>query len=147
MKFKVGDKVRFVARTQTQPWPMTVLRIDGSYVYLDNVASVSSGPWHEGNLMLDSEWKADYTVPVIERGIPMPPISHPRPRQAKRKDRAPSKWIAFLQSLKVGDSFLVEYPEVRALKAHARRLSINLTWRRSGNGPNGLAQERLWRVE
>ncbi len=98
---------------------------------------------------VDSEWgptkeklAKENAVPKIEKGIPPPP---PKPDQ--RRERGPSKWVAFLKSLEVGDSFLIEYPPANTVKMHAREMGIKLTWRYEGKGPNDMAQERIWRIE
>jgi hypothetical protein len=124
--------------------------VDGKiYVGWEHGGGDDGLPWCEGNLILDSEWgptleklAKENAVPVIEKGVPMPPI---KPDQ--RRERGPSKWVAFLKSLEVGDSFLVEYPPANTVKAHARELGIKLVWRYEGKGPENMAQERIWRAE
>jgi hypothetical protein len=124
---------------------MVVKKIDGDFIYVD----WDHRPWREGNLILDSEWgptieklAKENAMPVIEKDIPMPPI---KPDQ-RRDGRPPSKWVEFLESLEVGDSFLVEYPAANTVKANARVLGIKLTWRYEGKGENNMAQERIWRA-
>jgi hypothetical protein len=151
MRFKVGDLVRFAHRAQPSEGPMRIDRIDGKDIYLGfEFGGGNDGlKWGEGNLILDSEWgptieklAKENAVPKIEKGIPPPPA---KPDQ--RRDRKPSKWVAFLKSLEVGDSFLIEYPEASTMKMHAREMGIKLTWRYEGKGPNSMAQERVWRIE
>jgi hypothetical protein len=129
---------------------MRVNRIEGDNIYLgyEHGGGDDGLAWREGNLILDSEWgptieklAKENAMPVIEKGIPMPPI---KPDQ--RRERDPSKWVAFLESLKVGDSFLIEYPAANTVKANARALGIKLTWRYEGKGENNMAQERIWRA-
>jgi hypothetical protein len=125
---------------------MVIKKIDGDQIYVD----WDHRPWLESNFILNSEWPPtaeallalENALPKIDKGIPMPPR---KPDQ--RRERKPSKWMKFLKSLKVGDSFLVEYPTANTVKIYARRMKIKLTWRYEGKGPNGMAQERVWRLE
>jgi hypothetical protein len=146
MRFKVGDKVRFANRAQISTEPMTVEKIDGERAY------VNYQWWLEGNLILDSEWgptieklAKENAVPEIEKGVLIPEgLRDMRHRPHSKKP--PSKWIAFLKSLKVGDSFVIEYPEANTMKMHAREMNISLVWHGLPvKGPNGMAQERVWR--
>jgi hypothetical protein len=81
-------------------------------------------------------------LPTIEKGIPCPP-----PRLDQRRGRKRSPWPAFLRSLEIGDSFLIEYPAAANVKNIARNLGISLVWRYAGKGPNGMYYERVWRVD
>jgi hypothetical protein len=148
MKFKIGDKVRFTNKVQCSSEPMVVKAVLGDQVWLD---SPSSSWWHRNSLILDSEWgptkeklAKENALPLIEKGIPAPAYAK---KPDLRQKRPPSKWPAFLKSLKPGDSFLVEYPAATSVKAHARALKIPLIWRTEGKGPEGMAQERFWRVK
>jgi hypothetical protein len=109
-------------------------------------------PWCEGNFILDSEWgptieklAKENAVPAIEKGVPIPPgLRDMRHRPLSKKP--PSKWIAFLKSLKPGDSFVIEYPEANTMKMHAREMGVSLVWQGlNEKGPNNMAQERVWR--
>lgn len=82
-------------------------------------------------------------MPVIEKGVPMPPI---KPDQRRDRKRKPSPWPEFLKRLEIGDSFLVEYPAATSAKKHAIQLGIKLVWQYAGGGPKGMRQERMWRV-
>lgn len=156
MRFKVGDKVRFAHRAQNSPGPMRIDRIDGKDIYLGHEFGGGNDglKWSEGCLILDSEWgptiealAKENAVPQIEKGIAIPPgLRDMRHRPLSKKP--PSKWIAFLKSLQVGDSFVIEYPEANTMKVHAREMNVSLVWQGlNEKGPNNMAQERVWRLE
>lgn len=144
--FSNGDKVRYRNRAQPNPWPQTVVSVDGDMVLLDEGKT-----WHRSNLILDSEWTGNppLYLPVIEKGIPPPPVPKYDRRRKEHNSRSPSKWVTFLRGLEIGDSFVLEYPEANTLRVHARMLGINLRWKvtEPRNGPNGGCQERFWRVK
>ncbi len=144
--FEVGDQVRYRNRAQPNPWPMQVTKVVGDLVTLNDFKT-----WHSSSLMLDSEWTGHppLNLPVIEKGIPPPPVPKLDRRRKEHNNRSPSKWVTFLRGLEIGDSFLLEYPEANTLRVHARMLGINLRWKvtEPRNGPNGGCQERFWRVK
>lgn len=63
-----------------------------------------------------------FVAPKVENGIPLPKPYHP-----KRSPRAPSPWIKYLQSLKPGQSFVIPYHLLGAVKKHSYRLNLNIT--------------------
>jgi hypothetical protein len=127
---------------------MVISKIEGENIYVD----WDHRPWIESSFILDSEWgptieaaAKEAAVPKIEKGVPFPPGLRDM-RHRPLSNRPPSKWVAFLKSLKRGDSFVIEYPEANTMKAHARVIGISLVWQGlKENGPNNMAQERVWR--
>lgn len=129
---------------------MVIKKIEGDQIYVD----WDHRPWLEGNFILNSEWgptieaaAKENAVPKIEKGVKIPPgLRDMRHRPLSKKP--PSKWIAFLKSLKPGDSFVIEYPAANTVKMHAREMGISLVWQGlNEKGPEGMAQERVWRLE
>jgi hypothetical protein len=150
--FKCGDKVRFRGRAQTSTEPMVIKKIIGRDHYLDWDAR----PWLAANLISDAEWHEIHDdrpiyvklgLPQVERNVPIPKDARSERPPTGRRTKPPSKWPAFLQNLKSGDSFVLAWPEAGTIRVHARKLGIKLKWKiEKPFSQEGMTTERFWRV-
>jgi hypothetical protein len=85
------------------------------------------------------------SLPAIEHDVPIPDI---KLRDCRNTLRGPSKWVAFLRSRSVGDSWVLAWPECSQLNAVASILDIPLLWvELNTKSATGRPQRRYWRVD
>jgi len=89
--------------------------------------------------------------PQIKTDVPIPARAYDVKRERRMPPPRPSKWIAFLKKLNVGDSFIIYDNRKSALFKQAAKLEIVLYSepfrRKKDRGTFELLSElRVWRV-
>lgn len=88
----------------------------------------------------------EFIPPKVEQGIAIPP---PKRKPRARRAIPPSPWVAFVATLKAGDSFTTDFWDGRNMPNHFKRAGIQFEQRsiHPHGAPLGQRYYRFWVVE
>lgn len=90
--------------------------------------------------------------PAVDHDKPIPKAAYEPKKERKQpyRPRPPSPWIAFLQALKVGDSFVSEWAKLATIDKYAKQVGIE-TYRQTDHAAKPAdfmtTPVRVWRIK